>query len=66
MQKSKSQRSRNAPNAPSPQQRARICEQIARQIALEFFSGKTSKREAIARMAIGLKPFSRTIHWEWC
>jgi hypothetical protein len=57
---------RNARERISPQQRARICEQIARQIALEFFSSKTSKREAIARMAIGLKPFRRTIHRECC
>jgi hypothetical protein len=57
---------RNARQRISQQQRARICEQIARQIALEFFSSKTSKREAIARMAIGLRPFPRTIHGGRC
>jgi hypothetical protein len=64
MQKSKSQTSRNAPKAPSPQERARICEAIRRALALEYFGRTNSKREVWARLAIGLKPFPRTIHWE--
>jgi hypothetical protein len=46
---------------PSPQERARICEVIHRELALEFFSRTNSKREVWARLAIGLPPFPRTI-----
>jgi hypothetical protein len=67
MQKSKSQTSRNAlPKALSPQERARICEAISRELALEYFRHTNSKREAWARLAIGLKPFPRPFHWERC
>jgi hypothetical protein len=48
----------------SPQKRARICEAIGRELALEFFRRTNAKREARARLAIGLRPFPRTIHWE--
>lgn len=51
----------NAPPPQSPQKRARLCKAIGRQLALESFYRKNSKREARARMAIGLRPFSR----EW-
>ena len=54
MQKSKSQTSRNA-----LQERARICEAIRRELALEYFGRTNSRREAWARMAIGLPPFPR-------
>jgi hypothetical protein len=55
-------------NAPklSPQQRARICEAIRRELDLEYFRRTNSKREAWARLAIGLPPFPRTIHWGRC
>jgi len=63
MQKPTSQCARNAQQA-TPQERARICDAIRRQIALEYLQGKVSKREVWARMAIGLPP--RTPHWEQC
>jgi hypothetical protein len=66
MHKSKSRTFRNALKALSPQQRARICEAIRRELALEDLSRTNSRREAWARMAIGLKPFPRTIHLEGC
>jgi hypothetical protein len=49
---------RNAPEI-TPRERARICEAIRRQIALEYLHGKASKREAWARIAIGLRPSRR-------
>jgi hypothetical protein len=61
MQKSKLQTSRNAPKAPSPQKRARICAAIGLELALEDLRGTNSKREVWARMAIGLRAFPRTI-----
>jgi hypothetical protein len=66
MQKPKSRTSRNALKVPSPLERARICEAISRELALEYFRRTNSKREAWARLAIGLRPFSRTINWERC
>jgi hypothetical protein len=48
----------------SPEQRARICERIRHQLDLEFFNYRTAKREAWARIAIGLPPISRAFHWE--
>jgi hypothetical protein len=57
---------RNAPIPPSPQKRAHICEVIRCELALEDLSRANSKREAWARLAIGLKPFPRTLHCERC
>jgi hypothetical protein len=51
---------------PSPQSRARICEAIGRELALEYLSRANRKREARARMAIGLSPYRRTIRLEGC
>ena len=65
MQKSQSSTCGNALNSPSPLKRARICEAIRRELDLEYFRRTNAKREAWARLAIGLKPF-RTIHWERC
>jgi hypothetical protein len=59
MQKSQSSTDRNALIPPSPLQRARICEAISRELALEYFRRTNAKREAWARLAIGLKPFRR-------
>jgi hypothetical protein len=61
MQKSKSQTSRNALKALSPKERARICEAISRELALEYFRRANCKREAWARIAIGLRPIPRTL-----
>ena len=47
----------NAP--PSSQQRARICEAICRELALEYFRRTNAKREAWARIVIGLPPVPR-------
>jgi hypothetical protein len=58
--------SRNALRAPSPLERARICEAISRELALEYFRRTNAKREAWARMAIGLSPFPRAINWGRC
>lgn len=68
MLKSQSSTCRNAlPTAPSPQRRARICQAIGREIALEYFRRTNAKREARARMAIGLRPFPRkSIYWGRC
>jgi hypothetical protein len=66
MQIGQSLPSRNALIPPSPQRRARICEAIGRELALEYFRRTNAKREARARLAIGLRPFPRTIHWERC
>jgi hypothetical protein len=54
----------NAPKVKvlSPWQRARICEAIRREIDLEYISRTNRKREARARVVIGLRPFPRTIH----
>jgi hypothetical protein len=57
---------RNALKAPSPQQRARICAAIHRELALEQLTRTNAKREALARLAIGLRPFPRTIHGGLC
>jgi hypothetical protein len=48
-------------NAPqlSPRQRARICDAIRRELDLEYFRRTNAKREAWARLAIGLPPFPR-------
>jgi hypothetical protein len=43
----------------TPQERARICEEIHRQIAWEYYHGKNSRREVWARLVIGLPPFPR-------
>jgi hypothetical protein len=57
----------NALIPPSPQKRARICEAIGRDLALEYFRRTNAKREAWARLAIGLPPFRRrTIGRELC
>jgi hypothetical protein len=64
MQKSLSSVDRKAP--PSSEKRARICAAIGRELGLEYFRRTNAKREALARMAIGLRPFPRTIRWEWC
>jgi hypothetical protein len=45
----------------TPQQRARICEEIHRQIAWEYCNGKNSRREVWARLCIGLRPFPRRV-----
>ena len=50
--------------ALSPEQRARILEAIRHQLALEYFNPSRSKREFIARTAIGLPAFPRPIYWE--
>jgi hypothetical protein len=62
MHKSQSSTHRNALKAPSPQERARVCEAISRALALEELSRANSRREIWARLAIGLKPFPRTLH----
>jgi hypothetical protein len=54
----------NALNAPSPQARACICEAIRREIDLEYFRRTNAKREAWARIVIGLRPFPRTTNGE--
>jgi hypothetical protein len=55
---------------PSPQHqqrargslaRARICELIHRLVALEEINRSNTKREAWARLGIGLRPFPKTI-----
>jgi hypothetical protein len=51
----------NAHKSLSPQQRAVICAAIHRELALEYFCRTNRKREAWARMAIGLPPFKRRI-----
>jgi hypothetical protein len=43
----------------SPLKRARICEAISRELALEYFRRTNAKREAWARIAIGLPPRPR-------
>jgi hypothetical protein len=63
MHNTKSRTFRNALKAPSPQERARICEVISRELGLEYFRRTNAKREAWARLAIGLRPFRRTINW---
>jgi hypothetical protein len=55
---------RNVLKAPSSRERALICAAIHRDLALEHLSRTNAKREAWARMAIGLRPFSRTINSE--
>jgi hypothetical protein len=50
---------RNARRHLSPHQRARICEAIGLQLALEYFRRANAKREAWARIAIGLPPRPR-------
>lgn len=60
MQKPHHQSFRNA-HEITPQERAHICEAIRRQIALEYLHGKASKREAWARLCIGLPPIRRPI-----
>lgn len=61
------QTQRNVPVMPSPQRRARICEAIGRELALETFRRTNAKREARARLAIGLSPFRRkSICWDLC
>jgi hypothetical protein len=54
---SQTQRRRNA--RPSPQERTRICEAISIELALEYFRRTNAKREAWARIAIGLPPTPR-------
>jgi hypothetical protein len=66
MHNTKSRTFRNALKAPSPQERARICEVISRELGLEYFRRTNAKREAWARLAIGLKPFRRTLQRGWC
>jgi hypothetical protein len=60
------QKSPKPRNALSPQERARICEAIHRELALEYFRRSNSKREVWARLAIGLRPIPRMHHWERC
>jgi hypothetical protein len=50
---------RNALKAPSPQQRAFICQILHRELALEQLSRTDAKRQAWARIAIGLRPVPR-------
>jgi hypothetical protein len=52
---------RNARQQFSPHDRTRVCRAIHRQIALEYLHGKASKREAWARLAIGLPPIPRPL-----
>jgi hypothetical protein len=57
---------RNVPLPPSPRKRARICEAIGRELALEYFHRTNAKREARARLAIGLPPVQRrTVNRSW-
>ena len=67
MQKSNSPTSRNALRFETlGPERACICEAIRREIDLEQLSRTNRKREAWARMAIGLPPFPRTNYRERC
>jgi hypothetical protein len=57
--------------SPSPELRARICERIGYQLALEIINRTNHRREAWARICIGLRPFPRralsdraSIRWE--
>lgn len=61
-------RKTSKPAAPSPEQRARICERIRYQLALEYLDRKNHRREVWARLAIGLPPIprSRPIVWAQC
>ena len=43
----------------TPQERASICEAIGIELALEYFRRTNAKREAWARIAIGLPPGPR-------
>jgi hypothetical protein len=52
------------PRKITPAQRARICEAIRRELAIETLSGKTARREFWARVSIGLPPRPRPFHWE--
>jgi hypothetical protein len=45
----------------TPSQRARICETIHKQLALEYFNARNSRREVWARLCIGLRPFPRRV-----
>ena len=51
-------RGRNARRL-SPEERSLVCERIRRELALEYLSRTNSKREAWARIAIGLPPVPR-------
>jgi hypothetical protein len=46
--------------------RARILEAIALELAIEDINRTNRRREALARLAIGLPPFRRTTHVERC
>lgn len=48
----------------SPQQRARICSAIRRELDLEHVHRTNARREILARLAIGLPPYRRNFHWE--
>jgi hypothetical protein len=48
----------------SPQERASICHAIQRELALEYFGRTNAKREAWARLVIGLPPFPKSIFRE--
>jgi hypothetical protein len=56
---------RDAPRHLSPQKRAHICEAIGLELALEYFRRTNAKREAWARIAIGLPPVRRTVNRSW-
>jgi hypothetical protein len=49
----------------SPQERARVCEAIRHELALEYLHGRNSRREVWARICIGLRPFPRPFNRWW-
>jgi hypothetical protein len=65
MQIEQNQTDGNARRHVSPQKRARICEAIGIELALEYFRRTNAKREAWARIAIGLAPVRRTMNRSW-
>jgi hypothetical protein len=59
--KKRSSRRTSKPAPPSPEQRARICERIHYQLALEYLNRSNHRRHVWARLAIGLPPIPRPI-----